>query len=261
MFQPAKSERSPHEPRQNNGTGRHHCRGRVGRLRAGVPTFSRTRRSRSFSSRPASTLRAPRIFRSRQPLSGPRLFQPNLHLARAQGLPALPRLKLPGGPRDPLRAGARLRRGSAINGVGANRGAPHDYDEWGAMGVEGWSWKECLPYFKKLERDLDIDNELHGKHGPFPIRRTGEEIWTPFTRTMLALCEARGIPFLPDQNGVWEDGVFEMAVNVDEQRRRVSTAWAYLGPEIRRRPNLEIRTDATVSRIFLRRGERTERSL
>ena len=37
MFQPAKSERSPHEPRQNNGTGRHHCRRRVGRLRAGVP--------------------------------------------------------------------------------------------------------------------------------------------------------------------------------------------------------------------------------
>jgi 5-(hydroxymethyl)furfural/furfural oxidase len=150
--------------------------------------------------------------------------------------------------------------GSAINGVGANRGAPHDYDEWGAMGVEGWSWKECLPYFKKLERDLDIDNELHGKHGPFPIRRTGEEIWTPFTRTMLALCEARGIPFLPDQNGVWEDGIFEMAVNVDEQRRRVSTAWAYLGPEIRRRPNLEIRTDATVSRILFAQG-RADRAL
>ena len=83
---------------------------------------------------------------------------------------------------------------------------------------------------------------------------------TPFTRTMLAICEARGIPFLPDQNGVWEDGVFEMAVNVDEQRRRVSTAWAYLGPEIRRRPNLEIRTDATVSRILFAQG-RADRAL
>ena len=128
------------------------------------------------------------------------------------------------------------------------------------MGVEGWSWKECLPYFKKLERDLDIDNELHGKHGPFPIRRTGETIWTPFTRAMLALCEARGIPFLADQNGVWEDGVFEMAVNVDEKRRRVSAAWAYLGAEIRRRPNLEIRTDTTVSRILFTEG-RADRAL
>jgi 5-(hydroxymethyl)furfural/furfural oxidase len=147
--------------------------------------------------------------------------------------------------------------GSAINGVGANRGAPGDYDEWAAMGIEGWSWNECLPYFKKLERDLDIDNDLHGKSGPFPIRRRGEAIWTPFTRAMLALCEARGIPFLPDQNGEWSDGLFEMAVNMDEQRRRVSTAWAYLGPEARRRPNLDIRTDTTVSRLLFAHGTAT----
>lgn len=140
--------------------------------------------------------------------------------------------------------------GSAINGVGANRGSPEDYDEWGAMGVEGWSWEACLPYFKKLERDLDFDNELHGQTGPFPIRRRGEVLWTPFTRAMLAICEKRGIPFLPDQNGVWQEGLFEMAVNMDEKARRVSTAWAYLTPEVRRRPNLEIRTETTVSRIL-----------
>lgn len=144
--------------------------------------------------------------------------------------------------------------GSAINGIGANRGSPHDYDEWGAMGIEGWSWKECLPFFRKLERDLDIDNELHGKTGPFPIRRRGDVIWTPFTRTMLKICEDRGIPFLPDQNGVWEEGIFEMAVSMDEQRRRVSTAWAYLTPEVRRRPNLEIRTETTVSRVLVEQG-------
>lgn len=144
--------------------------------------------------------------------------------------------------------------GSAINGIGANRGSPHDYDEWRDLGVEGWSWAECLPYFKKLERDLDIDDDLHGKTGPFPIRRRGSEIWTPFTHAMLALCAERGIPFLPDQNGKWEDGIFEMAVNMDEQKRRVSTAWAYLTPEIRRRPNLEIRTETTVSRILFGDG-------
>lgn len=144
--------------------------------------------------------------------------------------------------------------GSAINGIGANRGSPDDYDEWGAMGVEGWSWEECFPYFRKLERDLDIDDEFHGKTGPFPIRRRGAEIWTPFTRAMLAVCEARGIPFLPDQNGKGEDGTFEMAVNMDEQKRRVSTAWAYLTPEVRRRPNLDIRTETTVSRLIVSNG-------
>lgn len=144
--------------------------------------------------------------------------------------------------------------GSAINGIGANRGAPSDYDEWGELGVEGWSWEACLPYFRKLERDLDIDNEFHGKTGPFPIRRRGAEIWTPFTRAMLAVCAERGIPFLPDQNGKWEDGTFEMAVNMDEQKRRVSTAWAYLTPQVRRRPNLEIRTMTTVSRLLVEGG-------
>lgn len=143
--------------------------------------------------------------------------------------------------------------GSAINGIGANRGAPSDYDEWRDLGLDGWSWEECLPYFRKLERDLDFDTDLHGQSGPFPIRRRGEEIWTPFTRAMLDVCARHGIPFLPDQNGVWADGIFEMAVNMDESRRRVSTAWAYLTPEVRRRPNLEVRTETTVSRLLLDR--------
>ncbi|QOG07261.1 GMC family oxidoreductase N-terminal domain-containing protein [Aureimonas sp. OT7] len=147
--------------------------------------------------------------------------------------------------------------GSAINGIGANRGSPDDYDEWERMGVTGWSWDSCLPYFRKLERDLDFDGALHGRDGPFPIRRRGDVLWTPFTRAMLAICAQRGIPFLPDQNGDWEDGIFEMAVNMDEKARRVSTAWAYLTPEVRRRRNLEIRTDTTVSRVLIADGRAT----
>src|SRR5690242_9832974 len=30
--------------------------------------------------------------------------------------------------------------GSVINAMVANRGAPADYDEWGALGAEGWSF-------------------------------------------------------------------------------------------------------------------------
>ena len=47
--------------------------------------------------------------------------------------------------------------GSSINGQMANRGAPTDYDEWEARGAEGWGWNDVLPYFKKVERDLDFD--------------------------------------------------------------------------------------------------------
>lgn len=141
--------------------------------------------------------------------------------------------------------------GSSINGIGANRGAPSDYDEWRDMGLEGWSWKEVFPFFKKLERDLDFRNEYHGNDGPLPIRRLGAAIWTPFTHAMMTNFVVRGIPFRDDQNGAWADGVFEMALNVNEKRERVPVSLAYLTPEVRRRGNLEVRTGLTVERILL----------
>jgi 5-(hydroxymethyl)furfural/furfural oxidase len=53
--------------------------------------------------------------------------------------------------------------GSSINGQMANRGAPTDYDEWEARGAAGWNWEAVLPYFKKVEHDLDFGGPLHGK--------------------------------------------------------------------------------------------------
>ncbi|PZX12891.1 5-(hydroxymethyl)furfural/furfural oxidase [Palleronia aestuarii] len=145
--------------------------------------------------------------------------------------------------------------GCAINGIGANRGAPGDYDDWAAAGLPDWSFRDCLPYFRKLERDLDFgDDPLHCADGPFPVRRRGAGIWTPFIHAMLANCEGRGIPFLPDQNGPWTDGTFEMVVNMDESRRRVSCAWAYLTAEVRARPNLEIRTETQVAELLFEEG-------
>src|SRR5437016_5930159 len=61
--------------------------------------------------------------------------------------------------------------GSSINGQLANRGAPTDYAEWEAKGAKGWGWDEVLPYFKKVERDMDFDGPWHGKDGRIPVRR------------------------------------------------------------------------------------------
>ena len=41
---------------------------------------------------------------------------------------------------------------SSINGMNWVRGNPWDYDNWAAMGLEGWSHADCLPYFKRAER-------------------------------------------------------------------------------------------------------------
>ena len=61
--------------------------------------------------------------------------------------------------------------GSSINGLIANRGAPSDYDGWEELGATGWNFASVLPYFRKLERDLNFSGEYHGKDGPITIRR------------------------------------------------------------------------------------------
>ena len=76
--------------------------------------------------------------------------------------------------RPPLRKYEQARvmgGGSSINGQLANRGAPSDYDEWEARGATGWGWDAVLPYFKKVERDMDFDGPWHGKDGRIPVRR------------------------------------------------------------------------------------------
>ena len=70
--------------------------------------------------------------------------------------------------------------GSSINGLIANRGAPTDYDGWEALGATGWNFESVLPYFRKLERDLDFDGPYHGKDGPITIRRYPTADWTGF---------------------------------------------------------------------------------
>src|SRR3982075_913384 len=62
--------------------------------------------------------------------------------------------------------------GSSINGQAMQRGFPEDFDSWAALGNDEWSYDKVLPYFRKSERDLDIqDNYCHGADGPMPVRR------------------------------------------------------------------------------------------
>src|SRR6195952_1728786 len=117
--------------------------------------------------------------------------------------------------------------GSSINGQLANRGAPTDYDEWESRGAAGWGWDAVLPYFRKVERDLDCDGPLHGQDGRIPIRRIPRELWSAHAVATAAAFEQTGSKHLPDQNGVFADGYFPVTIsNRDEQR--VSAAIGYL---------------------------------
>jgi 5-(hydroxymethyl)furfural/furfural oxidase len=154
-----------------------------------------------------------------------------------------------GRPTAPYAQARILGGGSAINGLGANRGAPSDYDEWEEAGARGWGWDAVLPYFEKLERDLDISGPGHGRAGPIPVRRPDPDEAGPFVHALARAEASEGLTWRADQNGAWEDGLYPIALNVDEAWHRVSAARGYLTAEVRARPNLTILTGAEARRV------------
>ena len=106
-----------------------------------------------------------------------------------------------------------------------------------------------LPYFKKVERDLDFDGPWHGKDGRIPVRRIPREHWTGHAKAVGKAFEAKGFKFLPDQNGEFVDGYFPVT-HSNAEERRVSAAIGYLDAETRKRPNLTISTDTQVKSLL-----------
>ncbi|TKT75807.1 GMC family oxidoreductase N-terminal domain-containing protein [Aquamicrobium sp. LC103] len=140
--------------------------------------------------------------------------------------------------------------GSSMNGEIGNRGLPADYDEWDAVGAEGWDWQCVLPYFRKLETDMDYQGPLHGDAGPISVSRVMPEEWPGFTRATMRALQVEGYRNIGDQNAVFEDGWFPMSLTTD-RRARSSAAMGYLDVETRRRPNLTIRSGARVSHLLM----------
>lgn len=140
--------------------------------------------------------------------------------------------------------------GSSINAQMANRGSPEDYAEWAALGADGWGWDDVLPFFRKLESDQDFDGDLHGKDGPITIRRVKEDTWTGYSRAVAKALTNYGLPALEDQNGPYKDGWFPTSISNHPDDHRLSTAMGYLNKEVRKRPNLEIRSETQVEKIL-----------
>ena len=145
--------------------------------------------------------------------------------------------------------------GSSINGQVALRGMPLDFNRWHALGATGWDWDGVLPYFRKLESDLHFPGDMHGSDGPIPIRRFFREDWDRFTHAVAREWEREGFGYMPDLNGMWDDGFAPIPVSNDGSKR-VSTAMGYLTDAVRARPNLQIVSGTEVLRLVLQ-GTRT----
>lgn len=142
---------------------------------------------------------------------------------------------------------------SAVNTCIALRGMPYDYDEWASLGLPEWSWEHCLPAFKRLETDLDLDDEWHGREGPIPIRRHPPSELVPWQAAFVEACLELGFPPCADTNNPTTTGVGPHAMNKIEGQR-ISAARAYLRASVRARPNLTIMADTTVRRVKVRGG-------
>jgi 5-(hydroxymethyl)furfural/furfural oxidase len=188
----------------------------------------------------------------RDSYSGTAYFDPRFHWTELKVHTQIVSHNNPEAERPPLRKYEQARilgGGSSINGQMANRGAPTDYAEWQARGAEGWGWDDVLPYFKKVERDLDFDGPWHGKDGRIPVRRIPQEHWTGHAKAFAEACKEAGYAFLPDQNGEFVDGYFPVThSNANEQR--VSAAMGYLDAATRRRDNLTISTNTQVTALL-----------
>lgn len=142
--------------------------------------------------------------------------------------------------------GRVLGGGSSVMGMVAYRGTPDDYAEWQAHGAAGWGWDDVLPYYKKLENDLDFDGALHGKDGPVPIRRTATKDWAPLSKAVHVFAQERQIPFIADMNSDFRDGYGAVPMS-NWPLKRASAAICYLTADVRRRSNLRVLTSASAT--------------
>jgi choline dehydrogenase len=136
---------------------------------------------------------------------------------------------------------------SSMNAMLYVRGRPLDYDAWEAQGAAGWGYRDVLPYFLKSEDNARGASEYHGAGGE--LRVSEQRSPRPLDRRLLAASRAAGIPLIADYNGPEQDGASMFQVT-QRNGRRWSAADAFLRPALRR-PNLELRTGATVLGVAL----------
>ena len=138
---------------------------------------------------------------------------------------------------------------STTNGGVAMRAEPPDFDAW----PRGWQYDDILPYFCRLERDVDFGGEpWHGADGPIPIVRYPRDEWAPVQHAFHDACITLGFDACNDHNAPGTTGVGAIPMN-RVGRERISTLLAYLEPA-RDLPNLRVRGGVHVRRLVIEHG-------
>ncbi|HWB49956.1 MAG TPA: GMC family oxidoreductase N-terminal domain-containing protein [Stellaceae bacterium] len=136
---------------------------------------------------------------------------------------------------------------SSINGLVYIRGQPEDYDHWAQLGNRGWSWDDCLPYFRAAERWEGEASEVRGKDGPLFTAKIDR---SPICAAVVEAGRELGLEYREDVNNLSPgagDGI-GWCQQTRGGRRRASAARTYLRPALKR-GNLQLVTGALVHRV------------
>jgi choline dehydrogenase len=152
-----------------------------------------------------------------------------------------------GGRRIHQPRGKMLGGSSAINGLVFLRGHAMDFEQWVHDGAAGWSWRDVLPYFKRLETWEGGESAYRGGTGPISVVK--RDCSNPLHQAFLRAGEEAGYPHTDDINGAEQEGFGALQTNV-RNGVRSSTAEAYIRPN-RGRKNLAILDRAFAEELII----------
>ncbi|XP_065647444.1 choline dehydrogenase, mitochondrial isoform X4 [Hydra vulgaris] len=135
---------------------------------------------------------------------------------------------------------------SALNAMMYVRGHPQDFDRWENEGAKGWSYKDCLPYFKKPEGYSLGEDQYRGGNGPLLV--SGGSIENPLGQAFLEAGQQAGYPYTEDFNGYQQEGMGKYDRTI-YKGKRWSTSQAYLHPALKRK-NLDAQHGAFTTKIL-----------
>ena len=139
---------------------------------------------------------------------------------------------------------------SSINGMVYVRGHARDFDQWEEKGAAGWSYKDCLPYFKRSETWYKGEDDYRGGNGPVATSNGNNMKLNPLYKAFIGAGQDAGYPKTSDYNGKQQEGFGPMHMTVGNGVRS-STSNAYIKPA-KNRPNLKILSGVLVQRVLLK---------
>ncbi len=147
--------------------------------------------------------------------------------------------------------GKGLGGSSAINAMLYLRGNGWDYDNWAAMGCDGWSYADVLPVFKRAEANERGASDFHGGDGPLSV---SDQHWPhPGSLEFVESAAMLQHPRNDDFNGARQDGVGIYQVTQKGGERWTSSR-AYVEPALDR-PNFHVITEALGERVLFEDGK------